>query len=329
MKPTPRQSEVPDDPQRPRFFPSGFLRKIPVERPASGWRVHVALLFVQLFFGAFPVVGKLGLLEIRPSTFALFRSLGAAAVLQLFCQLRREPSLGNWSDYGRVFVYGLLGVTLNQLLSINGLKLTTAMHTTVLVGTIPIFALIAATVKGQEKPSAKNWFGISLGFLGVLFLVFQWSDSTQVASLLGDFMILSNCLIYGIYLVVTRDILKRQSAWTVVAWVFTFGSLAMLPVALLEPISFSYSSRAWGIILFAIAFPSVGAYLLNNYALQRAPASTVAVYIYLQPVISAVLAVWVLDERAGWDLAFGAACIFSGVAIASRRAGNPQPVQNP
>lgn len=109
----------------------------------------------------------------------------------------------------------------------------------------------------------------------------------------------------------------------------TFGSLAMLPVALLEPVSFSYSSRAWGIILFAIAFPSVGAYLLNNYALQRAPASTVAVYIYLQPVISTVMAIWILDERAGWDLAVGAACIFSGVAIASRRTGNPQPVQNP
>ena len=50
------------------------------------------------------------------------------------------------ADRKRLLLYGLLGVSFNQILFIFGLSLTTAINTTILTATIPVFTLAAAVL---------------------------------------------------------------------------------------------------------------------------------------------------------------------------------------
>ena len=78
-------------------------------------------------------------------------------------------------------------------------------------------------------------------------------------------------------------------------------------------------ASAWLILAFVIAGPTVGAYLLNAWALARAESSLVAAYTYLQPFLTAVLAYLILHETIGPTALMAAVVIFAGVWLAGRR----------
>jgi drug/metabolite transporter (DMT)-like permease len=61
--------------------------------------------------------------------------------------------------------------------------------------------------------------------------------------------------------------------------------------------------------------PTVVAYYLISWALKEVPPSTVAVYIYLQPLIAFLAAPALLGEAFTWRTAIAAALVFAGVAI--------------
>ena len=67
-------------------------------------------------------------------------------------------------------------------------------------------------------------------------------------------------------------------------------------------------------------FPTVGTYFLNMFALQKVPASLVAIYIYVQPVIGALMAAAALGERPSASTFVGGALIGAGIWLVTREA---------
>ena len=114
--------------------------------------------------------------------------------------------------------------------------------------------------------------------------------------------------------------LVRYSALTAIAWIFTFGALFTAP--------FGWSGFAhdaptlgaaqWQTLGFIVLVPTIAAYLVNLWALKRAPATLVAIYVYLQPITSAVLAFFMLGEQPDARLIVGAILIFAGIGLDSR-----------
>jgi drug/metabolite transporter (DMT)-like permease len=87
-------------------------------------------------------------------------------------------------------------------------------------------------------------------------------------------------------------------------------------------------SQGWAAVIYTILVPTVAAYYLNAWALARVPPSTVATYIYLQPLIALGLAPLILGERWSVSTLISAALIFAGVAlVSSRRRGKEQPTE--
>ena len=74
-------------------------------------------------------------------------------------------------------------------------------------------------------------------------------------------------------------------------------------------------SGAWIALAAILAFPTIIAYLFNLFALARVRASTVASYIFLQPVIAAAAGAVFLGERmTAWTMVAGVA-ILVGLAL--------------
>jgi drug/metabolite transporter (DMT)-like permease len=72
----------------------------------------------------------------------------------------------------------------------------------------------------------------------------------------------------------------------------------------------------------------VGAYFLWYFALGRAPASRVAVFNNLQPVMTALAAWAILGDPLTWEIGVGGALVLLGVR-AAQRARAPVPVPTP
>jgi drug/metabolite transporter (DMT)-like permease len=103
----------------------------------------------------------------------------------------------------------------------------------------------------------------------------------------------------------------------VLPWLFTWGLLSAMPFTGLPTLT-GHSAQAWAAVGFVVLGPTIGSYWLNLFALRTVPASVVALFIYLQPAIAAVLALPLLGERPTMRLLGAGVVTFAGVWIATR-----------
>jgi drug/metabolite transporter (DMT)-like permease len=277
---------------------------------------------VQVAFAAGAVEGKLALdpasmggAGVDPVALAMSRMVGAALFFQVFArvtgQLRTLPP----EEHRRIAGLSVLGVVLNQTLFLVGLKITTAFAAALLGATIPVFAAALAVAFRIERPSVRTVVGLALAIAGVLWL-------TGIGSLdLGAVAIAANCLAYALYIVLSKAVIERQGAVTVVTWMFTWGALAMAPFGAKPLIAgaMTWGPRAWAFVAFFVAVPTVVAYLANAWALARSGPTLVTVYIYLQPLLAAIMQWLQLGQSIAPRAAGAAGFILAGLGVVATR----------
>ena len=290
--------------------------------------VVAGLLAVQVFFGFHYIGAKIVLEYLPPLGWAAIRALSAAAILVPIALLagRRWPD--NWRDHARLALYALFGVGLNQSFFALGLSRTVSSHSALINTMIPVATLLIAILLGREGATAWKVAGIAVSLGGVVYLLAHGGLALPGGIVLGDLLTLVNALSYAIFLVISKPILERYRSDVVTAMLLLYGSLYIAAAGLWQvdlAVLGSMPARAWGWAIFVILFPTVGAYLLNSYALKRVDSSTVALFIYIQPVIAAGLAAVLLGDRITIHLVIAAALIFAGVYLAvtdrRRRSG--------
>jgi len=290
---------------------------------------HLALIAVQLLFATWPIVGKIALRAVPPVALVGFRVAGATLALLILARASGNLHKIKRADWSLLVVSSILGLILNQWLYVKGLSLTTAINATLLSTTIPVFTLLVGVALGTDLVTLRRVLGIALAAAGVLYLI--GPDRAEFSSLTraGDLLIVSNSLCYGAYIAVSKDLVKRYNSLTVITWIFVVGCVATIPAGVIGMAHIPLRSISWEVwlaILYVILLPTAGAYYLNAWALARVPPSTVAVYIYLQPLIAFAFAPLILGEPLSASAVIASLLIFAGVVVVTRRrqlkAGN-------
>jgi drug/metabolite transporter (DMT)-like permease len=305
--------------------PADNARRASISMPApapSARPTHIALFVVQAAFAVGAVEGKLAMSStpgrgeaVDPFALAMARMFGAAVVLQLLMRatgnLRPVPA----RDHLRIAGLSLLGIVLNQTLFLVGLRLTTAFAAVLLGMMIPVFTASLAVAFGLERPSVRTAAGFAVALGGVLSL-------TGIGSLdWGALAIGANCISYALYIVLSKKVIARVGALTVVTWLFTWGALAFAPLGARPLVvgAASWSPRAWLLVAVIVTVPTIVAYSANAWALGRSGPTLVSAYIYLQPILAAGLQ-WVqLGEPVASRAIVATVLIFAGVAIVATR----------
>jgi len=268
------------------------------DRSADPLRVRAALVAVQLLFGIHYLVAKWIVDELEPAAWACLRVCGSFLVLALIARLGRR-AFPPWRDTLYLGFCSLFGVILNQALFLEGIKRTTVGHAALINSQIPTFALLAALVFQQERLTPRKAFSFAAGIAGVLVLLEADRLQLSGAYLHGDLLNLANAFSYGLFIVLSRRVMARHDPLAATTVIFLFGSAGMLLYGgdnLLTADLGTISSRAVGGMVFAILGATVLTYYLNYWALKRTHASYVALYIFLQPVVAAVLGIWIMGD---------------------------------
>jgi drug/metabolite transporter (DMT)-like permease len=298
---------------------------LPPPAPAPAWRVHLTLLIVQLSFGGFHVVAKAALADLAPMALAALRIAIATPIL-VFLAWRRDRFMPRARDMPVLALLGGLGVFLNQILFITGLRHTTATNASILMTSLPVFAVAAAAALGIEKLTPARLVGVALSVAGALVLVNPFRFSTAPGAALGNALILGNSLCYALFLVLQRPVLARIPWRTVIAWSFLFGGAGVLlaaapALARLEPSQ--VPAATWLGVFYIALFATVFAYAANTWAVRRSSPALVAAYGTVQPLVAVVLAAGFLGERFGWIEGIGFALIVAGLWRVTARSQRP------
>jgi drug/metabolite transporter (DMT)-like permease len=284
-------------------------------------RVTAALVAVQIFFGVNYFISKLVLSQMAPRAWACVR-VGCAAVLLLVWThaVARRP----WPSRQacrQLAWFAFFGAVFNQILFVEGLSRTTPAHSAIINSLIPVLTLGFAILLRREPATAERIAAIALAFASVLVLLRVESFRLHDDLVKGDLLTLANASSFSLFLVMSRDALRRADPLVATTWMLTFGAVGILlvggsqlaraPLAALPP-SF------WLLAAYVIVCATVLTYFLNYYALGHTDSSMVALFIYLQPPIATALSAALLGERPDARFYVAAAGIFAGVYLAVR-----------
>jgi len=298
-------------------------------------KAHLYLFISQVIYAITFVVAKVIMRDhIGPFALVLLRGLGAIPLFWLadllFIKERTDKK-----DFPRLFLLCLVGVTINQTLFIKGLSLTSPISAAIMMITTPILVVVVAGFIIREKITWVRATGIIIGFAGAATLMLNsgLNAGGRDDNPFGDLLIFINALSWGTYLVLVKPMMKKYHTITILRWTFTFSMIFILPIGyrqLTEVQWELFTPTAYAMLFFVIFFTTFLAYLLNIYALKELSPAVVSAYIYLQPVLTAIIAISTGNDSISWMKVFSALLIFTGVYLVSNssmyggtKAGSP------
>lgn len=283
---------------------------------------HTGLFFVNLIYGANHTIAKEVMPKyVQPFGFIVLRVAGAFVLFLLVHALWVKEKIDK-RDIPRLVLCALLGVSVNQLLFFKGLSLTTPIHSAIIVTTNPIAVLVFASILIKEKITFQKVTGIALGAAGAIALIVLGKEITEgTNTFLGDVYIFLNALSYSVFIVLVKPLMQRYHPITIVKWIFLFGMIMVLPFGWNETMAIDWTNLPleiiWGIIYVVVGATFLG-YLLNSTALKVLDASVVSIYVYLQPVLAAFIAIGFGKDHLTPVSIVASIMIFIGVYLVSK-----------
>jgi drug/metabolite transporter (DMT)-like permease len=270
-----------------------------------------------------------------PFLAAAFRFLCAGIILYVYSSCRRIPQptrrqLGNTALLGLILFagdYGCLFWAEKEVPS--GLA-------AVIAATIPVWVLLAEwLVSRTQRPNAKALTGIVLGIAGVVLLTIPAGLHSTGFSLSALVLLLGTFFWAGGTVASRHLDLPRQismSAGLQMTWGGCF--LFLLSTATGELGKLPGLARQWNWHLafamgYLILFASIIAFSAYIWLIARDPATRVASYAYVNPVVALLLG-WLLAQERPTSIQYvGAALVLAGVAstIAGKRVAQLGPAK--
>ncbi len=259
-------------------------------------QAHLALLIVNIIYSAnYSIAKEVMPVYVQPFAFVVMRVGGALFLFWTVSSLFIKEKIDK-KDLPRIALLALCGVAANQLLFLKGLNLTTPINASIIMVSNPIIVLLVAAMVLKEKISLSKIAGISFGIAGaLLLLLFNKTFSFGSETIEGDIMILINSMSWAFYIILVKPLIKKYNTFTIVKWTFLFGFLYVLPFGFGELKQIDWAtmpSNVWRDILFVVVATTFFAYVLNTYALRALSPSVVSIYIYLQPFLATLIAIY-------------------------------------
>lgn len=284
----------------------------------------LAALVATTIYGLNHTIAK-GLMPtyIKPFGLILVRVIGASILFWSISIFGPKEKIAI-RDWKRLFICAFFGMGINMLAFFKGLSLSTPVNSSIIITVSPILVFLMSAFIVKEKITLIRYFGIALGFTGALALIFFSDEAQQNAPNipLGNMLFIVNSTTYGLYLILVKPLTNKYHPFTIMKWLFLLGVFINFPIALSEFTEVEWSSLPFEAI-WKISFVVVGTtfltYLLNIYALKELKASTLSVFIYLQPIIGILYAIIIGADSLNTLKIITALFIFAGVYLVSKK----------
>lgn len=283
----------------------------------------VAATCVSIIYGVTFTIAK----DVMPNYidaygFILLRAGGSMVLFWFFWLFMPKEKIA-FNDFPRIIAAAFFGVALNMLTFFKGLSLTSPISAAVIMVSTPMIVLALSAIIMKERMKKRMIFGIILGLIGTAFLIlYGKSIGSATNAGLGNFLVLVNAVSYGFYLIIVKKLMDKYNAFTFVKWIYLFGFIMVLPFgwSQFEAVDWALMPTAicWK-ISFVVAISTFMTYLLNLLSMKELKPTTVAVFIYLQPLFATIFAISLGKDELSLVKIGSAALIFIGVYLVTMK----------
>jgi drug/metabolite transporter (DMT)-like permease len=216
---------------------------------------------------------------------------------------------------------------------IASLEYTSVASSAVFVSTGPLWVALFSPMVLNEKLGRIAMIGLILSLAGGTVIGFSdacsWdqgiscpdlADIMQGRTMWGNFLALLGAWAMTGYLIIGRKIRAHISLVPYIFLVYGMAAIALIIFMLASRNSpLGYEPETYGWILLLAVVPQLIGHSIFNWALKHMPATFVAVNTLGEPVGSAILAVFILNEYPSYMVLLGGILILAGIVLVSNQ----------
>lgn len=290
----------------------------PDSEPSSGGHLAAAIAAILLWSTSF-VATRLAYDSFAPLTLGALRFVIASALLAAAVFAGRMFVVPARRDLGWMALSGLLGITLYFAMENIGVSLTSASNAALIVGSYPAITILLERIIYGVRVSRLRALGVGMAMFGV-YLVAGGDGGEGRDRLLGNIILVLTGIVWAFYNFVTRKVVGKYPGFVVSFYQTLAGTVAFIPLALLERESWRTPTASSVLLLFYLGvLCSVAAFMLYNHGLRRLSPGAAVSLANLIPVLGVLLSVIVLDETIRPAQMAGGAIVIAGVFLSVRK----------
>ena len=259
-------------------------------------------------------IGSLGLVFLRV--------LGATIIFWTISLFFKTKPIEK-KDRLTILKCGLFGMSINIAAFIAGLDYSTPVNSSILIIISPIFVVILSFFIFKNKINFIKILGIILGFIGAMILILTADSNSSIGRNipLGNFLFIINSISYAYYLIIVKPMAEKYDLITLFKWLFLIGLIFNFPLGINQFLDVDWASLPlWEAVLpmvFVVVGTTCMTYFLNGYALSKITSTEVAVFMYLQPIIGILFAIFTKSDTITIIMFVASVLIFTGVYLTS------------
>ena len=243
-----------------------------------------------LTWGFLVIALKMSTSIMDPLTIVWFRFLVAFSILFVYYLIKKPSYLKILKNPPIYLVIASLGLGINYIAFLYGIKLTTASSAQVIIQIGPIFLGFVGLVFFKEKISLRQSIGFMIAGIG-LFIFYRDNINKLVGDAemykMGVLWVVVAAMAWVVYAAFQKQLVKTYPAQQMNLFIFGLPVLLFLPF--IKPSSFLELNFAHWMLMVYLGINTLIAYGFLALAFKYLEANKISVIITLNPIITFIL----------------------------------------
>ncbi|MFZ0471379.1 MAG: DMT family transporter [Bacteroidales bacterium] len=281
-------------------------------------RQYTALVFSMIFWSFSFIWFKIANKSYDPITIVFIRLCIATILLSTFLWITHGFKGVRKEDRKYFLLLAFFEPFMYFLGESFGLTYVSSTVGSVIISTIPVFAVVFAWIFYRERLKLINYAGVIVSFIGVIIFITSGSGTIAVnlKGLVLMFLAVAAAVGYNMVLVRLASIYNPVS---IVNIQNALGLILFLPLFLIfdlkKVIATGIVAESFSSIVLLAIFASSGAFILFAYSVRHLGISRANIFSNLIPVFTAIFAFFIVGDKLTLRNAAGMAVVIAGLFL--------------
>jgi len=295
----------------------------------SNFLAYIFLFLTVTFWAGNFVVGKFAsLYEVPPFSLNFYRWFFAWLILAPFTLpeiIKKKDYIID--NYKLFIVLGVTSITIFNSIVYYSLNFTQVISGVLMISTIPVMIMFFSSIFKIEKTNIFQIIGVILSFLGVIIIItkanFEILKNLNFNK--GDITMVIAMFSWALY----STLLKRQkyeiSQLSLLQVVMSFGLVFLIPVYFIEyqlGFRITLDKPFYLILSYVVLLPGLASFILWIKGISMIGANRSGVFLHLMPILSAIMAMIIFNEKFMFYHMLGACFIITGILLSNKKVTN-------
>ena len=290
---------------------------------------YLILILTTIFWSGNFIVGKAAsMYQIPPFSLNFYRWFFAGLILLPFTYkelIKKKKYIIN--NLGFFIVLGITSITIFNSIVYYSLYYTQVISGILMISTIPVWIIFISSILKIEKTNIFQIIGVILSLTGVIFIITK-ADLNLIKNLdfnKGDLSMVIAMFSWAIYSALLKSKKYEISQVSLLEVVIICGLSFLIPIYFIEMNMGNLiilGKPFYLILAYVVIFPGLASFFFWIKGISIIGANRAGIFLHLMPIMGAIMAMLIFNERFMFYHILGAIFIIAGITLSNKKKSN-------